>query len=413
MNILLFTENSHAGGLDTYIATLINHWPNSEDKLTLMCNEDHPGLEIIRDRLNRKCEIISYIQPKYWQLSTNLKRRMHGYKIARFLRAVTYLLRYILFFEKVRELESIFKNAEFDRLMVVNGGYPGGLSCRAAAIAWGRAGRKPLSVHNIHNFCTPPRWWEKAIENMIDRFVTRYTFKFVSVSKACADSLKLRRALRLSYESNLMFIHNGISQDYFVRDCQIDDNRKENNISSGSRLCLMISTYEKRKGHRFLFEVFKKVLEECPDTYLIVCGFGHEFEIEAVNSYLRESGLQERVFLFGFRDDVDSLFREADVLLVTSQEDEPFNLTIIEAMARRVPVVATAVGGIPEVIGSNDGGFLVDPNDINGFAKIVTRLLQDNQLRIDVGKEGHRRYLRQFQAEGMALEYAKLIRGNN
>ena len=73
---------------------------------------------------------------------------------------------------------------------------------------------------------------------------------------------------------------------------------------------------------------------------------------------VKEIGLEDRVILEGFRNDTDALIEMADVVLVSSQAYRVFGLTIIEAMSRRTPVVATDVGGIPEVIGENVVGSL-------------------------------------------------------
>ena len=78
-------------------------------------------------------------------------------------------------------------------------------------------------------------------------------------------------------------------------------------------------------------------------------------------------------------------------------------------MARSTPVVATNVGGIPEVIGQNEGGICCDRDDIEGFAKAIIVFIESKDLRKKVGQEGNNRFKKKFTASRMAKEYAALL----
>ena len=105
-----------------------------------------------------------------------------------------------------------------------------------------------------------------------------------------------------------------------------------------------------------------------------------------------------------------TLIEAVDVLLVSSQAFESFGLAIVEAMARSTPVVATNVGGIPEVIGQDEGGYYVDADDVEGFAQRILSLLADDGLRGQIGNAGYKRYRNLFTVERMAREYAAIVR---
>ena len=405
MRILLFTENSHSGGLDSFLVTLINHWPHPEDELTLMCNARHPGLEVIAKRLRRPCRIVGHRIRLQWELMRRIER-IPG--LRRLRKPISALLRYPFFAAYLAALRKLIDECPADRLMVVNGGYPGGDTCRAAAIAWGRFAHAPPAVHNVHNLAVAPRWWERRIENAIDARVLRLSAAIVCVSKACAQAMTKRPAIGDS--EKLVHIYDGIEAPPARGSPAGPDPREALGIPATSPMCLMLGTYEPRKGHRFLLEAFRRVLAEVPTAHLVVCGYGYPEQVAAVRDMVQALGLEANVHLERFRDDVRDLLRASTVLVVSSQSFESFGLTVVEAWAERLPVVATRVGGLPEVIGEDGGGFCLAADDVTGFADAIGRLLMDGALRADMGERGYRRFVGNFTAERMADQYAHLIR---
>ena len=407
MKIAFFTENYYRGGLDTVLVTLINHWPYPEDELTLICNKSHPGLDVIRSRLDRCCRIQAHGLPMYWgwyqsRISSSGLTRVPYVLLGK-------LLSYPLFVYCTLALILKFRRSEYDRLMVVNGGYPGGLSCCAASIAWGIARKRPLSIHNFHNFVEKAPWWRRWIEDWIDSKVHQYSSSMVSVSKACISSLSNRRAF--SKNGDYRFIYNGIEAKPIAYTTPTGI-RDELGIPQDSPLCLMLATYEPRKGHDFFLKSFSRVVAAIPSARALICGHGNHEEVGRIRKAVTSLGLDQYVFLENYRRDIDALFHEAQVLVVPSQRYESFGLTIIEAMARKVPVVATQVGGIPEVMG--DGcGFVVRPDDAEGFANCISKCLRNKSFSAQLGERGYRRYKDYFTADRMAREYSNIIRAND
>jgi glycosyltransferase involved in cell wall biosynthesis len=172
----------------------------------------------------------------------------------------------------------------------------------------------------------------------------------------------------------------------------------------------MLGTYEPRKGHRFLLAAFRRVLAEAPTAHLVICGYGYPEQVTEVREMVQALSLEANVHLESFRDDVRDLLHASTVLVVSSQSFESFGLTVVEAWAERLPVVATRVGGLPEVIGEDGGGFCLAADDVTGFADAIGRLLKDGALRADMGERGYRRFVGNFTAERMADQYAHLIR---
>jgi glycosyltransferase involved in cell wall biosynthesis len=111
-----------------------------------------------------------------------------------------------------------------------------------------------------------------------------------------------------------------------------------------------------------------------------------------------ELGLRERVTFLGHCANVPALLQQSDVV-VSSSHVEPFGICLIEAMACEKPVVATRVGGIPEVVDDEKTGILIPPRRPADMAKAVKRFLDDPALRQEMGRAGRKRVERLFTAE--------------
>jgi glycosyltransferase involved in cell wall biosynthesis len=122
---------------------------------------------------------------------------------------------------------------------------------------------------------------------------------------------------------------------------------------------------------------------------------------------IEHAGLAGRVDLLGARDDVPAILREAD-LFVLSSRWEGLPLAVIEAMMSGLPVVATAVGGVPEEVVEGETGLLVPPGDPQALARALSQLLNDEGLRRRAGAAGQRRALEYFTEARMVRQTAEV-----
>ena len=410
MKILLFTENTHKGGLDSFIVNLVRAWPNADDEFCVLVNALHPGLGELRLQLLGRAQVAAHGAPAYVDLVLRASSRWTWLRrlVALPLRA-SYLVR------GIRSLEKTFSETGADRMMIVSGGYPGGDTCLSAVLAWSRGGLRPPPTLSVHNLARRAPFWNlpaSCWEYWMDRRITKEVGTVVAVSRACAHSMRIRPVLWGG--APITFIFNGVEEIQGGTNTgpsapERDSIRKEFGFDADAPVCIMLATYEARKGHEFLFDVFCQVLRVVPSARLIVCGFGIDAEYRRIMFERDRRGLSRQVILEGFRLDAMRLLAATDLLAVPSQSFESFGLTCIEAMARRVPVLATNVGGLPEVVVDGDGGYVIEHNDVVGFAACMTALLNDPELRRQQGEKGRRRFERLFRAPQMALQYANLL----
>ena len=155
------------------------------------------------------------------------------------------------------------------------------------------------------------------------------------------------------------------------------------------------------KGQRHFIEAARLVLPHVPDARFVIAGEG---ELRAtLEKQIRDHHLEKHVVLAGFRPDVLSLHKAFDVFVMSSVT-EGLGTSLLDAMAASKPIVATAAGGIPEVVVDGETGFLVPARDHEAMAEAIVRLLKDDALRARMGAAGRARAESHFSAERMVQE---------
>jgi glycosyltransferase involved in cell wall biosynthesis len=162
-----------------------------------------------------------------------------------------------------------------------------------------------------------------------------------------------------------------------------------------------------RKGHRFLLEAMPAVLASCPRARVLIFGKG------PLDAALREQidrlALADHVRLVGFRDDLPRILPSLD-LLVHPAQMEGLGVSLLQASACRVPIVASAVGGIPEAVRDGVNGLLVPPGDVTALAKAIVELLPDPARRQAMGAAGRSLVEREFSPRQMVEGHLRVYR---
>lgn len=402
VKIIFFLENNSNGGMDAFLSNLINYWPHKKDDICLVCNNDHPGKNNLRQSITKEIEFLPHNIPT----AVSEVNRIFFWiptKLRRFLRP---FYKIFLFPRQQREIVLLLKKINGDRLIAINGAYPGGETCRIANLAWEKIG-KPPSIHNVHNFAISPRFGFGWYESWIDRKLEKSVKQVVSVSKCCAESMRLRSAFEAS--EKITYIYNGVATPSDNETTSFDI--KNYSKTKNTKICLMLANYEARKGHKFLFESFKLVNNQFSDVSLVICGDGTKVQKKLVKLMLEKIAPELNIHLLDFIPNGRALINQADILLIASQEWESFGLTAAEAMIRGVPVVSTNSGGLAEVIGeSGKAGYSIDPSDSISYSNAIIDLLENPSKCILIGDKGRERASKLFSVERMASDYANLVR---
>jgi glycosyltransferase involved in cell wall biosynthesis len=210
--------------------------------------------------------------------------------------------------------------------------------------------------------------------------------------------------------SKIVVIRNGIALSNFTHSERSAVLRRDLGFPPSARLVAVFSRLNPMKGVEYFLDAASIVAERFPDVRFLVAGDGgsrKELEDRA-----RRLGLEARIVFTGFRSDVRELLSEAAISVLPSLSEGTSN-TLLESMAAGLPVVATQVGGNPEVIEDGVSGLLVPPRDSAEIAAAVGRLLEDEGFARRLGQAGMRRVSELFSLSGSVQQtehlYQRLI----
>jgi glycosyltransferase involved in cell wall biosynthesis len=234
------------------------------------------------------------------------------------------------------------------------------------------------------------------------RWVARNSRAFVAVSEHTRASMQAR--LRLP-EGVIGMIPNGVP----LRPGDRDGTRRKLGVEDDEVLILTVGNLRERKGHAVLIDALGRVQRNgCGVAFrLAIAGGGRERE--NLERQAAELGIADRVQLLGHRDDVPDLQAAADVYAMPSYW-EGMPLAVLEAMLAGKAIVASRVGGIPEVIRDGETGLLVPAGDAPALAQSLRRLLDDERLRSRLGAAARARGDAEFHVRVMADRYESLYR---
>jgi L-malate glycosyltransferase len=162
-----------------------------------------------------------------------------------------------------------------------------------------------------------------------------------------------------------------------------------------------VSNFRPVKRIGALIEIFRRVRQQIPATLVLV---GDGPEMPGAKAQIAAAGLEQDVEYAGEVHDVVGLFAAADLFLLPSAT-ESFGLAALEAMACEVPVIASRVGGLPEVIDDGINGFLHDPDDLDGMVASAVRLLTDDDLHRRIGRAAREVAVERFSADRVVPQY--------
>ncbi len=252
-------------------------------------------------------------------------------------------------------------------------------------------------ITSIHGSDIFPMEKVKSSYTFPIKFILRSSDQIVAPSRSfLEDTLKIFPSLLP--KGNV--IHNGIRIEEFER------NGSPNVEHRPYLLC--IAVHNEKKGIEFLIKAFQNIARINDKIDLLLVGDGPlRLRLESI-AY--ETGLTQRIKFLGRRDrnEIAVLLRECEIFVLPSRA-ESFGIVLLEAMACKKPIVATAVGGITEIIQHKINGLLVPPENIGALSEALIFLLDHPDLRKQLGIQGYNFVIENFRYEKMGDQYQSMM----
>ena len=401
MKIGYFIQNYKRGGVNTFIKNLTST-NIYNDRIVIISNHNNPGIKFLKNKSNKNIKYITY---SIFSWDTILNNKFHIIIINIF--KIVYSVFFPIFFiYQIYRLKNFFKKNYFDKIMIVNGGYPGGDLCLAAVIAWNKIYPQKKPWINFHNFALRKYrfFLLDFYKNFVDGIISKSIKGFVSVSKVCSKSILKRKNLK---KSKIVTIYNGYlnskkEKKFFLK--------KKFRLAKNSKILLMLAEYDLRKGHKFIIKVMENIIKKDKNIFLLIYGYG---EKNPVKKLVIKSYANKNIFLNDFEENNIGLISECDALVIPSQEYESFGYTALEAISKKKPVIATDCGGLPEVIINNVTGFIVKKDNPVMFANKILDLIYNKKIRKKFSVNSCKDLKKRFSHIKMIKSYNDLIKYNN
>lgn len=255
----------------------------------------------------------------------------------------------------------------------------------------------------------------KSTKHRITDFICGlFSDRIISVSEAMRDKLKIPSFCL----KKVVVVYNGIVLSDPIESISEHSLKAEFGIGEGQFIIGTLTRISPEKGLEYLVEAFHQTKNEHPGIKLIIAGdiyseSDRKYKVRILN-LIKKFDLEKDIIMAGYRTDVADLIQVFDVS-VSSSLAESFGMFILESMAMGKAVVATKVGGVPELVIDGETGVLVEPKAVASLADAISRLLIDEKKRLQMGENGKARALRCFSLESTTRQieniYDELLKG--
>jgi L-malate glycosyltransferase len=297
------------------------------------------------------------------------------------------------------QLKKILKKEEID-LMHVHVWNPA--SCRYAFRA-ANSEKIPIITTEHDPFKLSP------IKNIIKKRSLPKINKIIAISN---DNKRLLQELYPKHRHKIQTIHNGIDttwwQSQLLRFHKDDRQKIKEQIFHARENTLIVITVaelHERKGINYLIEAVPNVVEKYPNLKFVLVGDGpHRKRFESLVQKLK---IENHVTFTGQQKNIPQLLKSSDIFCLPSKR-EGFGLVNLEAMITPLPVVASRVGGIPDIVKNKETGLLVNPEDSEALARSLMQLIASPKMREKMASEGQKRVMEKFDVKKMAKRYERV-----
>lgn len=269
---------------------------------------------------------------------------------------------------------------EFKPSIIHTHGVRANLSGRLGNKAEGYPAKVITTIHSLLSLDYPV-FWKRFLFDRLEKWTWPYVDQFIIVSGAMKKIL-VQEGLP---EKKTAIIHNAIElPEVPLQRPEHSSLREELGLPQDTVVVGTVARLHKVKGHSYLIQAISKLKNSYPNVHYVWAGGGELYD--SLLDEVKSTGLQNVIHLLGPRQDVQELLPQFDLFVLPSLY-EGFGLAALEAMMAGVPVIATAVGGLPEFINDGHDGLLVPPQDVDALYEALNKSFSSPEQMREMGKE--------------------------
>jgi glycosyltransferase involved in cell wall biosynthesis len=403
LRIAIVWEQTEWGGVDSYLAYLLNSWPEAYDDIVVFHNAKNKGAERLKTLISTKANI------RFEQVPTSNPAQQASGTIAIISRIANYLLVPLLFLRSARRYRQLFAQNKFDVVLGQNGGYPGSYGVISSMFGASAAG-VPVRSLVIHHAATKPNLFHGWFRLLIEKRLGSILSSLITVSKATRDSVKANTIIFDDQKCHATVINDGIPAPKTTQ---------KTNMFRDDRICIgLLGRLEAYKGH----DDFLSAVALLPENIRM------QISVEIIGGYSEQDGnrlktiienldIADVVNIHGYVDAPTSeIILSLDLVAMMTKTFEGFGLTVIEALLCNVPVISTKQGIVPEIIPESNP-LLVEVGEIDAIAQALEMFVMAENRQVfidDVIRDNLWRYEASYMAkhyrQHLLFEYLKVAR---
>lgn len=235
-----------------------------------------------------------------------------------------------------------------------------------------------------------------------EKYLAKYTDIIIADSESVANYLINKQGIS---SKKVVTILNGIDIDKYRREIDVNRKRKEIGLNQNDLIIGIVARLVPVKNHLCLLKAFSLLKSKLGNVKLVIVGDGELRD--DLERYVRDNELDKEVLFLGNRRDVPELLKIFDLFVLPSLS-EGLSITLLEAMASGIPIVATDVGGNSEIIGNNEAGILIPPDSVETLFEAMLYLLTNKDRADKLGKAGIQRATQLFSLSHMVKRYEQI-----
>lgn len=272
--------------------------------------------------------------------------------------------------------------------------------------------RVPIVVHTPHGhiFYGYHGKVKTKVFILVEKVTAIITDRIIALTKREKED---HIQFNISKPDKFVVIHSGVNLEDFSKNFDNTEELKGDlGIPITDSIVGTVGRLVEIKGHRYLLDAARLVLNKMPNTTFLLIGDG--YLMTELISHASAMGIENKVIFAGWRSDVPQLINTFDIFVLSSL-NEGMGRVLVEAMAMGKPIVASDIGGIPDLVKDGANGILFPPRDVDAMAEAILKLLLDRELRRKMGNEGKKLAYPAYDTSVMVRKieglYEKLLRG--